>query len=420
MADIAQPPASVLSIVWNSPFYRAATLSLLLAGTGVSAAMPQLTLFFTQELGASLSLAGLYYLTNLAAPIVGFQIGRMSDRQSDRLPLLRICGLIGMAGWLAMAAATQMWMVFAISVVALSVSGATGALLFAAVRDELSRKPTAADNRVVSTVRLAYTIGWVVGPVWGSFFGSVVGSRVLLVSVALLTGAQILPLIRHRVARFVIAAPRTVAAVGRRGEFRAMVPLLMFAGLCSIAVSGDTLKFSYLPIYMDEELGTSDAVRGTVMATLPATELIVMPLAAVLADRIGPWRVVVGGMTMGVLANLSFALSDGVIGLFAGQILMAGVWATLAGLGVTVAQQLYPQGVGVASTMFFSSLALASTIGGLVAAVAVGSLGLPQIFFVPTVLCALGVAGLGVLGVWHARSTREFVGSDLSPGNSPR
>ncbi len=406
MADTAQPQTRVLSIVLGSPFYRAATLSLLLAGIGVSAAMPQLTLFFTQELGASLSLAGLYYLTNLAAPIVGFQVGRMSDRQGDRLPLLRVCALVGMAGWLAMSAATQMWMVFAISVIALSVSGATGALLFAAVRDELSRTPTTADNRVVATVRLAYTVGWVVGPVWGSFFGSVAGSRALLVSVAVFTGAQIVPLIGHRVARFVVAAPRTVAAVGRRGEFRAMVPLFLFAGLCSVAISGDTLKFSYLPIYMDEDLGTSDAVRGAVIATLPATELILMPLAALLADRIGAWRVVVGGMTAGILANLSFALSTDVVGLFAGQVLMAGVWASLAGLGVTVAQRLYPQGVGVASTMFFSSLSVASTIGGLVAAVAVGPLGLPHIFFVPTVLCAVGVGGLFVLGVWQARATR--------------
>ena len=399
MAHAAHPSTAPLAIIWQSPFFRSATLSLFLAGVGTSAMAPQLTLFFVEDLGASLSLATLYYLTSLAAPIAGFAVGRMSDRRPDRLPLLRGCALIGTAGWLAMAAATEMWMTFVISLVALSVSAATGALLFAAARDELSRQPTGADNRVMSAIRMAYTVGWIAGPLWGSWFGGAFGLRVLLVSTALFTLVQLVPLIGIRVARYVISVPlptREGGAADRPG--RAMVPLFVFAGLCTLAISGDTVKFSFLPIYMERDLGTSDGVRGAVMAIQPAIELLLMPLFAWLADRHGARRVVIAGAAMGVVANLAFATSTGVEGLFLGQILMAGLWAALAGLGVSVAQHLYPKGVGVASTAFYSSLSVASTLGGLIGGVGVSRLGVPDVFFIPAALCAVGVLGMLLLG----------------------
>ena len=419
MAHVAQPSSTPLATVWRSPFYRSATLSLFLAGAGVSAMAPQLTLFFVNDLGASLSLATLYYLTNLAAPLVGFQIGRMSDRRPDRLPLLRGCAVIGAAGWLAMAAATEMWMAFAVSLVALSVSGATGALLFAAARDELSRRPTPADNRIMATIRMAYTVGWVAGPLWGSWFGGAVGLRALLVSTAILTLAQVVPLIGQRVERYIVAAPLPGTLDGPAGRAgrpgRSMVPLVAFCALCSLAISGDTVKFSFLPIYMERDLGTPDGVRGAVMAIQPAFELLLMPLFALLADRVGAHRIVVAGALLGVAANLTFATSTGVAGLFAGQILMAALWAALAGLGVSVAQRLYPQGVGVASTAFFSSLTVASSVGGLTGGLGVGTLGLPGIFFIPAGLCAIGVVGMLLLGPM-LRQGQPPPMRDTSPG----
>jgi hypothetical protein len=64
----------------------------------MSAAIPQLTSFLVDELGASLPVAGLYSLTNLTAPLVGFAIGRVSDRRDDRLTLFRAGAVVEMLG----------------------------------------------------------------------------------------------------------------------------------------------------------------------------------------------------------------------------------------------------------------------------------------------------------------------------------
>ena len=96
---------SALRVVVRSKFYRSAFLALLIAGIGLSAATPQLTLFLVRDLGTPLPVAGLYYVTNLAAPVAGFLVGRWSDRSHDRLLWFRVCAVIGGVGWLAMAAA---------------------------------------------------------------------------------------------------------------------------------------------------------------------------------------------------------------------------------------------------------------------------------------------------------------------------
>ncbi|MET0693960.1 MAG: MFS transporter, partial [Propionibacteriaceae bacterium] len=411
-SGLANP--SVARIIWHSRFFRSAVISLFLAGIGVSAANPQLTLFFVNDLDASLAVAGLFYLTNLASPVVGFLIGRWSDRRPDRLFLFRVGGLVGTVGWLAMAFSTHIWMPFVISVVALSVAGAASAQIFAAARDELNRTPTGADNRVITTIRMAFTLGWIVGPVLGSWFGEVFGLRALLAGSAVLMFAQLLPFVGVTVRRYVpeteavvdAAIPQTTQPAAtpadppvRQNRVRAsgMVPLFVFTGLCIVAISGDTIKFAYLPIYMENELHLPASIRGAVIAIQPFFELLLIPLFGLLADRFGAMRLVLVGALLGMAGNACYALTSGVVGLFVAQTLMAGLWAAIAGLGINVAQHLYPQGVGVASSTFLGSIPVAASVGGVVGSIGVTWLGIPGVFYLPTILCGLSAVGLFVI-----------------------
>lgn len=403
--------SSVPTIIWRSQFLRSAFVALLLSGVGVSATIPQMTLFLVGDLGASVPVAGLYYLVNFIAPVAGYLLGTLSDRQSDRLTLFRVCGVIGGAGWLLMCLATQVWMPFAIGAVALSLSGASMGLLFAAVRDDLTRHQTPAADRVIAAVRMAFTVGWILGPILGSWFGAVYGLRPLLLATAVLTVGQLLPLGFQRVPRVVSAEPvvpvpgRLPSGGGRRGS---LVPLYAFVACCVLVMNSDTIKFAFLPLYMAEDLGTSDTVRGAVIAIQPLVELALMPYFAWLADRITPIRVVAIGAAFGVAANIAYATSEHVLGLFVGQLLMSALWAAIAGLGVTVAQQLYPYGVGLASSVFMSSIMLSGGLGGLIGGLGSALVGVPQVFFISAVLGAVGAVGLIVLAHRHQASSLVF------------
>jgi SET family sugar efflux transporter-like MFS transporter len=401
-AEVADTPSAV-RIVWNSPLYRGATAALFLSGLGTSAAAPQITLFLVDDLHVSLTTAGLYYLTNITAPIAGYLIGARSDRTGRRLGFFRLCAIAGFVGWCAMAAANQLWMPFVISALVLAFAGAAGSQLFAAVHDDLQATASPAGDGVISIVRMALTAGWIVGPVTGSLLATAAGPRVMLAATGVCTLAQIVPLglARARSARPGEHGPAASEApperpVTRPG-MRVMLPLLAFTGLYAFVYAGEPIKYGYLTIYMHNDLHLPTAVSGAVIGIQPLIELILMPVAVVVARRIGMMRLMVLGAAFGVGANLCFALTGTAVGMFAGQILMGGVWGVFAALGIIVAQRLLPQAVATASAVFMSSTAIASALGGLTGSVGVALLGLPHVFLAPALYGLIATVGIAAL-----------------------
>jgi SET family sugar efflux transporter-like MFS transporter len=403
-AEVATTPSAARS-VWASPLYRGATVALFLSGLGTSAAAPQITLFLVNDLHVSLTSAGLFYLTNITAPLAGYLIGARSDRSGKRLGLFRWCALAGFVGWVAMALVDQAWMPFVISAVVLAFSGAAGSQLFAAVHDDLQATASPVADGVVSIVRMALTAGWVVGPVLGSILASAAGPRVMLAVTGSCSLAQIVPMgfARTRSVRpeaHPASAPEAEAQAERltqRPKIREMLPLLAFTGLYVLVYAGEPIKYGYLPIYLHDDLRLPTAVSGAVIGIQPLIELILMPVAVIVARRIGMMRLMVLGAAFGVGANLCFALTGDAAGMFAGQILMGGVWGVFAGLGIIVAQRLLSQAVATASAVFMSSTAIASALGGLTGSLGVSVLGLPHVFFAPALYGLIATSGIAVM-----------------------
>ena len=407
-AEEGSASLSAVRSTWASPLYRGAILALFLSGLGASAAAPQIALFLVEDLHVSLSIAGLYYLTNITAPIAGYLVGARSDRTGRRLGLFRVCAVAGFAGWSAIAVSTQAWMPFAVSAVVLAFSGAAGSQLFAAIHDDLRATANSAADGVVSVIRMALTAGWIIGPVLGSLLASV-SPRLMLAATAVCSLAQIAPLgllresaLRRRETAATVPHPSApkdpqVFGTGGRPGVAAMMPLLAFTGLYVLVYAGEPIKYGYLPLYMHNDMHLPTAVSGAVIGIQPLVELILMPVAAVAARRIGLMHLMVYGASFGVGANLCFALTGSPVGMFAGQILMGGVWGVFAALGIIVAQRLLPQAVATASAVFMSSTAIASALGGLTGGLGVEVLGLPHVFLIPAALGLLATAGIAVM-----------------------
>jgi SET family sugar efflux transporter-like MFS transporter len=414
--------SSPFRLVLRSPLYRRATLSLYFAGLGISIAMPQLSLFLVQDLGASLPVAGLFFLTNLAAPVLGFLVGSWSDRLTDRLLLFRVGAVVGLVGWVLMAFTTHVWMAFAVNLTVLGFAGATSSLIFAAVRDQLTHVPTGADNRVMSTVRLGFSLGFMTGPIVGSVLGGVAGLRVTLIAAGVCTLLQAAPMIGQRVDRAVPENEREPVDSAERQAVRkpSLAPLLTFLGLSVLAMCGDTIKFAYLPIYMELQLGTPDWLRGVVISAQSVGMLIFIPIMGVLADRFGAHRLVIVNVLLGVLANIGFMIAGHEAVLIVATLLNAAMWATLGGIGITVAQDLYPTGIGLASSLYFSAIRFAAAIGGIAGALGVRWFGVPGVFAVPAALCVLAAVGLLVQEVLTQRRSRRRPGAPEHAASSPR
>jgi SET family sugar efflux transporter-like MFS transporter len=287
-------------------------------------------------------------------------------------------------------------MAFVLNLTLLGFAGATGSLIFAAVRDQLTHAPTGADNRVMSVVRLGFSLGFMTGPVLGSVLSGVIGLRMTLIASGVCTGLQALPIIGQTVTRAVsdqVVLPESAA--GRKvSRTPSLAPLLTFLGLCVLAMCGDTIRFAYLPIYMELQLGTSDWLRGVVISAQSVGMLLFIPIMGVLADRFGAHRLVVVNVLLGAGANLGFMAAGSELVLIAATVLNSAMWATLGAIAITVAQDLYPTGIGLASSLYFSALRFSAAIGGIAGGLGVSWFGVPGVFLVPALLCIVAALGL--------------------------
>lgn len=388
---------SALRIVFRSRLHRGAALAMLLSGIATSAAAPQIASFLVKELDASLTTAGLYYLTSLTAPIAGYLVGARSDRTGRRLAPFFVCAALGFLGWAGIAFSTQLWMPFVITAVLLGFAGAAASQVFAAVHDDLAAHPDPKNDGVVAIVRMALTAGWVIGPVLGAFLAAQVGLRAMLFATAVCALAQVIPLIGARVAAPAAVRAPSDRAAADRPDLRVMLPLLLFTALYICVYAGESVKYAFLPIYMNDVLRFDATLSGAIIGIQPLVELALMPLAIVLSRRIGTFPLLIAGAALGVAANLCFAFTGTAAGLFVGQILMGGVWGVFAALGIIVAQRLLPSAVATASAIFMSSTALSSALGGLVGGLGADTLGLPLVFVLPAGFAAIAAVGLTVM-----------------------
>jgi SET family sugar efflux transporter-like MFS transporter len=392
---------SAARLTLASPLYRGATIAMFLSGLGFSAAAPQIARFLVNDLGGSLTAAGLFYLTNLTAPVAGYLVGARSDRTGRRLGLFRICAVAGFASWAAIAFSTQLWMPFVLSAVIGAFGGAATSQLFAAIHDETNAHPNPNNDGVIAIVRMALTAGWVVGPVTGSVLAAHTSLRIMLLATAIATLAQIIPLGKLSTSPATGATGATGAApepgARRRPDLRVMLPLLAFTALYVLVYAGESIKYAYLPIYMNDQLHYPAALSGAVIGIQPLVELVLMPLAVLVARKTGMMRLMVLGAAFGVAANICFATTGTAAGLFTGQVLMGGVWGIFAALGIIVAQGLLPAAVATASAIFLSSTAVSSALGGAAGGIGAAAIGLPTVFLIPAGAALLAVIGLAVL-----------------------
>jgi len=369
-----------------------------LSDVGTSAAAPQILLFLVSELGTPMSVAGLFYLTNLAAPIAGYFVGNYSDRVGERLDLFRLCAGAGFLGWAGVALSTSAWMPYLMSTLLLAFSRAASSQIFAAVHDDLHRNSAHGGEGVVAVVRMALTAGWVIGPVAGAWLAAETSSRTLFWGTAICFLVQIVPLgtrRAHSVSRKV-ATDLSSGMYDRRG-WRAMLPLLVFTGLWVLVYAGEPIKYGFLPIYLDEQLKPDPVIRGAIIGIQPLVEFVLMPFCVMLSRRIGILWLMSIAAALGFAGNLCFATWHSTAGIFAGQILMGAVWGVFGALGIIVAQRLLPQAVATASAIYMSSSALSSALGGVTGGVGVALVGLPNVFLFPALFAALAAIGLGAM-----------------------
>lgn len=392
-------PWRALTRVWAHRGYRSVLVSLVLSGISVSAYVPLVSLFLVRTLRADDASVGLFILTFLASPIVGIMIGRYSDRLQSRLPLLVVVTAWLALGRLAIGLAPNFAAAVVVGIVFGAFIGVPNAQTFAILRELVEREGEPHEATIASTVRSGYALGWAVGPLLGSMLAAASGYRVALAVTGLLVLLPLLPLRRLRrtwvrppaQAYEVDSEHQTEPTIGlqrrRRRRSWGGRSLWLFAAVCLLALTGEALRLSYLPVLAVDRLGVPLWLFGVLVSIAPVIELGAMPAAGLVAERFGLKIVIFGGLLIGAVGFLTFANSSSIVGLLVGQILNACFTAVVLGLGVTYAQRLQPGGAGLPASVFFAAQSLSPVPAGLMGSVLTDQTGLGTLFLISAILC---------------------------------
>ncbi len=305
------------------------------------------------------------------------------------------------AGWLVLALSPVPWLALCAGALFLSLGGALMGQLYAALHDAMTREGEPQPQRVNTTIRTAWSFGFVFGPLLGSALATVAGIRAAFIAAAALYLLCLVPL---RGLTIAVPAPREGASGDSAHGTAGRVPrlLLAFTALCALALCGQTFRNTYLPLHVTADLGASMATVGILMAVSPVVELVTLPLAGMLADWVGLGRLIGTGLAIAAVEYVVVAVSTATWQLYVTQAMDACVVAVVLGLGLTYAQRLSPERPGLASSLLFSAFNLSGIVGGLMGSAAVPVLGVPHVFLLPALLCALcGIAFVGIERAAH-------------------
>jgi len=398
----------------TSPLFRPIALGIyfLFFTVGVVGALvlPTFSLFLATEIGVRPFLVGLPF-AGIALASIGYNywIGHWSDKLADRRPLVASFCLVGTLACLVFAFSRNYWLVAATAIFLFSLSMVSFSQMLAYSLDYAEREiPAERIPLFNAIVRAQIAFAWVAGPPAGFLFASYYGftfTYALAAGLFFAVGAVSIKLLPR--------LPKTQQQLAEtEQEIPSLIPSLSPKAkqsliLCAIAFSlmwgVNNAYLISLPLHLKENLGVDTKLMGWVMGTTAALEVPFMLLAGHYAAR---FRLINLIRCAGVAALLLYTgvyFATALWQLFALQIFNAIFVGVLAGLGVSVIQDLMPGRSGGASALYTNTTHMGNLISSLMVAVVADIFGYGSVFLVNILLVVIAIWAFG-----RVRSAREL------------
>jgi SET family sugar efflux transporter-like MFS transporter len=392
-----------------------------LVGLTGSFVTPFLPLFLTQTLHASPGQVSLVLFGSpLAAVVVAWIVGRVSDRPGMRRRILLSAATAGIVGFAVYGLWRNYWVLLGSSLTLVAIAGALMPQLFAFGREVVDRQDPSRGAMGMSTLRMMVSLSWAAGAPLGAFvlglidfqglFLATAATHIVILGVlALLKPAP--PAVRQPAVTS--ASPATTgAARARRPAKRTLIgTTVAFVVVQSVT----SLTVTTMPLFISVTLKGSVSSAGLVLGLCAAIEVPLMLLFGSMASRWPVHRLLFVGGGFGMAYCLAVSLAENVWHVALAQVLHACFVCAFGGLGISYFQELMPAAVGRATTLYSNSARMSGMLAGLVFGV-VQLAGYRFAYVVAFGLCALGTALLAITR--RLRPTSESVNESPAPATA--
>ena len=351
---------------------------------------PTLSLFLSQEINASPFFVGLFYSANAIIGIILSQIlAKYSDRHDDRRKIMIYCCLIAVAGCLLFAYNRNYYVLILLGTTLLGLGSASNPQSFALAREYAESNGKEA-VMFTTIMRTQISLAWIVGPPlsffialnWGfDYMYLVAGSAFLLCAGV----SRLLPKISPQRAAQKLQVLANTAP-------RQSVIYLFIANL--LLWTCNSMYLINMPLFVINELHLDKELAGTLMGTAAGLEIPVMIIAGYLTQYFGKKSLMLLAMFAGFIFYIGM--------LFATQtwqlLILQGFNAVLIGIVATIGmlyfQDLMPNQMGSATTLFSNAAKASWIIGGPIAGAIAEIWHYHSVFYLAVVLILVSIGCL--------------------------
>jgi SET family sugar efflux transporter-like MFS transporter len=321
---------------------------------------------------------------NAGGFVAALLIPAWADRKNDYLRPMLLCGALSLALPGVLTLATTLPAAVAVLIVIGGPAGVGMSLLFAHL------KHSGAGPADVVNTRAIVSFAWVAGPPVAVFIVGAFGSRAILLALAaiallnfLATGATVF---RHKGTH-----PERGIPADRRAEEGPVPPKMVVAGVVTgfvVLQATDSAAVTIMALFVSERMGEGLIWAGIALGASAALEIPALLIIARLNRKYSGKALIASGCLAGFAYYAGMALVADPITLIGLQLLHAWFFGVVAGVGLTLFQQIIPR-PGLASGLFTNTRRLGAIASGPI--IAVGSmtaLGYQGVFAVCAILTA--------------------------------
>lgn len=355
-----------LTALFSIPSYGLLFICMILQGMGISLTAPFLSIYFTDELGVSIGMFGIYLAVTLIAGIwVSTLIGRRSDLGLNRKSIFLFSTLFSVLAYCGYLFIKDFSILF-IYMTVFTALGAPGMPQLFAISREAVNKSNSTDHAFAnSTLRSAFSLGFITGPLVGTLLIAAVGFEGIFlgtIGVFLLVALLVLLFLKSNTELKSSHANVQVKSFRLSQNRNIMIPFLILV-LMYIAHWTSSLNTA---LFITNNLGGTTNDVGLISSICAALEIPFMLMLGLLSAKYSNRIIMLWGAIVGVAYYIVVLISGEMWQMIAAQVLLAVFVAVISAIGISYIQDLLPNMPGYASTLYSNSSTIGRLIGSLV------------------------------------------------------
>ncbi|MFC5528196.1 sugar efflux transporter [Cohnella yongneupensis] len=382
----------------------------ILLGISFSFVLPFTSLFGIDEVEMTNTSFGVFMtVSTIANVIVSTYVGKISDGNFSRRTVILICTVSAAIGYTGYAFVRDYYALLAISSIVLGVASSSFGQVFAYARVALSRSGLSEQDTpfYMNLFRMFFALSWTVGPAIGSFilikhgfkglFLSAVIMYVLVIAAVLLFMKNDEEERQSRQPKAVLAPPVPLGKLILRPHI--FVNLVAFTFVAAATTIG-SLNMSQ---FLTKVMHSGEGQIGIAFSIPPVFEIPFMLMFGIIATKIDNRILIRLGVLFGFLYFALLYLSTNEWEIYLIQILSAAMVSITQGIALTYFQNFIPDMPGTATTLYMNTGKVGSMIAFLIFGFTAELYGYRSVYLVCTVLVAISLVLLWVVGKREVR-----------------